>query len=288
MAATAKIFLQSGIKYIPQMDFSVTMSDNAGVEATQSFLARKKDLGVGGNLDLFKRGTRAEALDPNTPVLYRNLTVKEFPHEDEAPGIIRIRVTYTGYLYSKGGSSGEEATVPTYSLVGNLEESPLQEFDAWRDLSDASKERLTWLMDSSLGFVFSLTEGKYGKMDLESADGNEDSFRALDTGGGSKWAVPTGDELTFAKMIAEGRTTGKKPSWTYTVREESETGFTSAQLAKLGKIVANPPGNPINPGPDWTWMLVGPQQEQSGDNRFFKDLQFLLIPDNEENQMLYK
>lgn len=281
MAATAKIFLSPSIKYIPQGDFSMTMSDNGGVEATQSFLARKADLGVGSNLNNFRRGIRAEVLDPNTPVLYRNLTVKDFPHEDHAPGIIKINVTYTGYLYSKGGSSGEEQTVPTYSLSGNLEEAPINQFKAWKDLSPASRKRLGWLMINAGGIVFDIEGGKYGHLDEESGD-----FTAVDTGPGV-WVVPTGDELTFAKMIAEGRNTGKKPSWTYSVREESETGFTGAQLSSLGKIVTNPPGNPVDPGSGWTWMLVGPQQEQNGENRFYKDLQFLLIEDNDENKMLY-
>lgn len=281
MSATAKLFLSSSIKYIPQMDFSVNMSDNGGVEATQSFLARKADLGTSANLNLFIRGTRAEALDPNTPALYRNLTVKSFPHEDHSAGIIRINVTYTGYLYSKGPSSGSETSVPTYSLAGNLEEAPLNEFQAWQDLGDDQKTRLGWLSTNAGGIVFSTEQGKYGHLEEDTFD-----FIAVDTGPGV-WVVPSGDELIFAKMIAAGKNTGKMPSWTYTVREESETGFTGAQLSSLGKIVNNPPGNPANPGSGWTWMLVGPQQEQDGENRFYKDLAFLLIPDNDENQMLY-
>jgi len=54
----------------------------------------------------------------------------------------------------------------------------------------------------------------------------------------------TGDAIQFANIIAEGDQTWDKGGWTYSYHTESETGFTAAQLNSLGKIVANPPGNP--------------------------------------------
>jgi len=280
---SSKLFLSlsGGLKWVPQMDFSVTTTENAGVEATQSFLAKKSSLGT-ADLNPFIRGTKAEVLDPNVPPLYRNLTVKTFPHEDFAPGIIKISVTFTGYLYAAGESSGVETTIPTYSLGGTLEEGPLNESQPWKDLENTAKNRLSWLLGGIC--LFDIEAEAYGNVSEESGE-----FTAFPTGVGSPpvWVTPTGNELIFAKMISQGKTTYKQPSWTYTVREESERGFTSAQLAKLGKIVASPPGSPANPGSGWTWLLVGPSQEQSGEKRYFKDLNFLLIEDNDENQMLY-
>jgi hypothetical protein len=93
--------------------------------------------------------------------------------------------------------------------------------------------------------------------------------------------------LKFCKIIAQGNLTYKKGSWTYSYRTESKTGFTAAQLNSLGKIVANPPGSPAKPAAGWTWFLAGPNQDQSGPDRFIKTLDFLLIEDNEKNQFLY-
>jgi hypothetical protein len=63
--------------------------------------------------------------------------------------------------------------------------------------------------------------------------------------------------------------------------------LTAAQLNSLGKIVANPPGNPQTPSSGYVWQLASPNQSQSGENRFIKTLDFRLIVDNAKNQFLY-
>jgi hypothetical protein len=104
---------------------------------------------------------------------------------------------------------------------------------------------------------------------------------------GLKYVELSGDAITICKIIAEGETTYKKPAWTYSVREESSSGFTTSDLDDVGKIVKNPPGNPRKPSGNWTWLKAGPNQEQSGDSRFFKDYNYILIEDNEKNNFLY-
>jgi hypothetical protein len=276
----SKIFINSSTKFVPQMDMNIRYTDNGGIEATQSFLARKADIGVGNNLNDFRRGTTWETIFPEVPTLYRFLTLKTFDPKDIQPGIVAIECTFTGVQFTGSSSSGDEETIPTTSLRGNLEESPFSKLAKWDGLSAESKKRLGLFMTTGL-VTFDIVTGKYGKID--ELDGEFLPFS------GDPWngIAATGDELEFAKIIADGEMTYKKGSWTYSYRIEGKTGFTAAQLNSLGKIVANPPGTPAKPATGWTWFLAGPTQEQSGPDRFVKILDFLLIEDNEKNQFLY-
>lgn len=276
---SGKIYLNSSTKFIPQKDFAVQQTENGGIEATQTYLCRYNSLGT-ADLTPFRRGTRADALWPDVPSIYRGLRVKTaIPNHHEGSGMWEIKVVFTGTLFAfstSPGSSGTEQTVPTYSLSGNLEEAPLNEHPKWKELDDDSKFLLGKLITGNAHSQFDYTQA--GGIDPE--DG---AWKFVQNDSGT--ITISGDAITFAKMIEAGKTTYKKPSYTWTVREESAYGFTSAQLGKLGQIV-NPPGGPPTPS-GWKWMLTGPSQEQSGEGRFFKDTTFLLIEDNEENSFLY-
>lgn len=280
---SAKLFFPPGVNHIPQADFDTNPTENGGWEGSQSFLAKKSALVRGNPLEtLFVRGVSIAALDSNCPVAYAFLRLKLFVISDHQPGIVKIACTFTGYgQEGSNGSSGEEGIVPTYSLRKDIEEVPLNEHRKWADMSDASKQRLGWLMSLPDTVQFSLSSGEYGKSDPDSGE-----FAPFPTGPGV-WVVPTGDELGYARLIAQDRLTAKRPAWTWTVRTEGSSGFTAAQLNKAGKIVANPLGNPPTPSNDYCWLFVGPDQEQSGEKRFIKDLTYQLIPDTDENRFLY-
>jgi hypothetical protein len=274
-------YLDSTTKYVPQMDIIVQYTENGGIEATQTFIGRKSDLSDGGtNLTNFRRGTTWETLYPEVPSIYRYLKMKVFDPQDIQPGIIAIKATFTGYQYSGNGSSGEEDSVPTASLRGGVEETALSEIKKWTELGSNEQMTLGKILSGTWHYIEDpFTPGSY-VVAREGSDG---------------WIVQTGtnDQLTtenakkFAMMMARGKMTYKKGSWTYNYRTESKAGFTEAQLNLNGKIVANPPGSPVKPSSDWTWLLVGPSQDQSGPERFVKDLSFLLIENNEDNQFLY-
>ena len=277
---SAKIFLDSSLKYVPQMDINIRYTENGGIEATQSFEARKSDIGSGSNLNNFRRGTTWETVYPEVPSLYRFLTMKTFDPQDSKPGMVLIRATFTGTQFSSSSSSGEEESVPTTSLRGNLEQVPIQKSKAWADLSTASKARLGYMLTTGQVFFDPVT-AKYGKLNELTL-----SFEPFTNDPWNNTAI-TGNELLFATLISEGQTTMDYPSWNYNYRTESKTGFTAAQLAALGKIITSPLGNPTSPGSDWTWQLVGPNQDQSGPDRFFKELNYKLIPNTAPNRMLY-
>jgi hypothetical protein len=277
---SGKIYLNSSIKFIPQKDFAVQQTENGGIEATQTFLCRYNSLGT-SDLTPFNRGNRLDTLWPECPSIYRGLRVKTaVPNHHEASGIWEIKVVFTGTLFAwstSGGSSGAEQTVPTYSIRGDLEEASISEHEKFKNLDDDSKLVLGRLLDGSATPDPSYT--KAGGIDPE--DG---AWKYIQNGGDP--ITISGDAIKFAKMISHGKTTYKKPTYTYNIREESATGFSSAQFSKLGQIT-NPPGSPPTPS-GYSWMLTGPSQEQSGEGRYFKDTTFTLIEDNDDNNFLYK
>lgn len=275
---SVKLNFPPGLNYIPQMDFEVALTENAGWEGSQTFLAKKSSLVLGNTIvSTFTQGRSISTIDPNCPVAYSFLTLKLFVVSDHSPGIAKISCTFSGYSkQGTNGSSGEATILPSYSLRKDIEEVPLNEHKKWNNLSDESKKRLGILLAGGVWYF----------MD-DSTWGGTGQGGDLDDAAVSAWPAPTGDELKFARLIAQDKVTCKRPAWTYTVRTEGSNGFTGAQLNKAGKIVDNPQGNPPTPSSSYCWFFVGPDQEQSGDKRFVKDLTYQLIPDTDETRFLY-
>lgn len=267
-----KQFLSSSIKWVPQPGFSVVYTENGGIEAAQDVLIRNADIST---VTAFNRGVTWESIFPQVPAIYSRLTMKTFDPTDRGDGFSIIKCTFTGYQLAGNGSSGEEKDQATSTLTGQLTAEPLSSHPKWQDLTQTAKTVLGYLLNGQ--YVWDAADSK---IKIVQDDG---SLVANDTL--SDFIV--GDAIDFANIIAEGDQTWDRGGWTYSYHTESETGFSSAQLNSLGKIVANPPGDPQDPGSDWTWMLASPSQSQSGLDRFIKTLDFRLIQDNDKNKFLY-
>lgn len=267
-----KQFLSSSIKWVPQPGFSVVYTENGGIEAAQDVLVRNADFST---LTVFQRGVVWETIFPEVPSIYRFLTMKTFNPTDRGDGFSIVQCTFAGYQFTGNRSSGEEQDQATSTLTGQLTAEPLSSHPKWEPLSQTAKTVLGYLISGQ--YVW---DGNDNKIKIVQDDG---SLFANDT----LSAYIVGDALEFANIIAEGDQTWDRGGWTYSYHTESETGFTAAQLNSLGKIVANPPGDPKKPTTGWTWMLASPSQSQSGLDRFIKTLDFRLIQDNEKNQFLY-
>ena len=267
-----KQFLSSSIKWVPQPGFSVVYTENGGVEAAQDVLIRNADIST---TTAFNRGVTWESIFPDVPAIYRNLTMKTFDPTDRGDGFSIVKCTFTGYQFAGNGSSGDEQEQATSTLSGQLNPESLSDHPKWEPLSDVAKTVLGYLISGQ--YVWDNDESK---IKIVQEDG---SLLINETLSG----YITGDAIEFANIIAGGETTWDRGGWTYSYHTESETGFTAAQLNSLGKIVANPPGNPKKPNTGWTWMLAYPNQTQSGEDRFMKTLDFRLIRDNAKNQFLY-
>jgi hypothetical protein len=271
-----KQFLSSSIKWVPQAGFSVVYTENGGIDAAQDILVRNSDLQAGSVLTAFQRGVTWESIFPEVPPIYRNLTLKTYDPTDRGDGFSITKCTFTGYQYAgSGGSSGDETEQATSTLTGQLNPEAFSSHPKWEPLSQTAKTVLGYLISGQ--YVWDANDSK---IKIVQEDG---SLVINDTLSG----YITGDAIEFANIIAEGESTWDRGGWTYSYHTESETGFTAAQLNKLGKIVPNPPGNPQKPGTGWTWLLASPNQTQSGLDRFMKTLDFRLIRDNAKNQFLY-
>ena len=282
MASTQ--FLSPAIKYVPQSGFSASYTENGGVEASQDFIVRNSDLASRNDrIAGFVRGATWESLWPEVPDLYRNLTLKNSDPTDQGNGLCLLRVTFTGYSSAgTNGSSGEEESVATTSLLGQLEDVALAQHYKWEALSSDFKYVLGQLISGQAETKFDFTQvGTYVDGDSKTPA----AFNPIENASGA--ITLTGDAIVFAKIIASGETTFKKGGWTYSYHTESEAGFSPAQLNSLGKIVASPPGNPTTPTGKWKWLLTSPNQTQSGTERFMKTLDFQLIRDNAANNFLY-
>jgi len=267
-----KQFLNPATKLIPQAGFSVVYTENGGIEAQQDVLIRNADLST---TTAFARRATWESIFPEVPSIYRNLTIKKTDPTDRGDGFSLIKCTFTGYEYVSNGSSGEEVTVATSTLSGQLNPESFSSHPKWEPLDSTAKTVLGYLLSGQ--YVWDTNDNKI-KIVLD--DG---SLFINDT----LSAYIVGDAAMFADIIAEGETTWDRAGWTYSYHTEGSTPFTSAQLNSLNKIVANPPGDPKKPSTGWCYMLASANQTQSGEDRFMKTLDFRLIPDNDKNQFLY-
>lgn len=273
-----KQFLSSAIKLVPQSGFSVVYTENGGIEAQQDVLIRNADI---SSTTAFRRGTRWESIFPEVPTIYRNLTIKKTDPTDRGDGFSIIKCTFTGYTYAGADSSGEEQTVATSTLSGQLNPESLASHPKFAQLNATDKAFLGMQINGEITMNASLTlwgtyqEDAISRVFVPVIDDDGDSY------------PPTGDALEFAKIIAGGETTWDRAGWTYSYHTEGSKPFTSAQLNSLNKIVANPPGDPKKPSSGWCYMLASANQTQSGEDRFMKTLDFRLIPDNAKNQFLY-
>jgi hypothetical protein len=265
-----KQFISSTIKWVPQAGFSISYTENGGIEATQDVLIRNSDIST---TNAFNRGATWESIFPEVPAIYRNLTLKTPNPKDRGDGFSIIQCTFTGYQFSGNESSGDEKSVATSTLSGQLNTEPLSSHPKWEPLSQAAKIVLGYLLSGQ--YVWS-----DNKIKIVQDDGSMIENATLT-------ALITGDAAMFANIIAEGESTWDRGGWTYSYHTESKSGFTATQLNALGKIVANPPGDPVKPTSGYTWQLSAPNQSQSGKERFIKTLDFRLIRDNAKNQFLY-
>jgi hypothetical protein len=271
-------FLSSAIKLVPQAGFSITSTENGGIEAQQDVLIRTADLSTTNS---FQRGARWDSIFPEVPSIYRRFTLKKTEPTDRGDGFTLIKCTFTGYQLAGNDSSGDELTVATSTLSGQLNPDALSSHPKWEPLSATDKAFLGLQINGEITMNASLTLwGTYQEDDTSRV-----FVPVIDDDGDSY--PPTGDALEFAKIIAAGESTWDRAGWTYSYHTEGSKPFTAAQLNSLNKIVANPPGNPQKPSSGWTYMLASANQTQSGEERFIKTLDFRLIPDNAKNQFLY-
>jgi hypothetical protein len=181
-----KQFLSSTIRLVPQAGYTVIFTENGGVEAQQEVLIRNSDL---SSTTAFRRGNSWESIFPEVPSIFRNLKIKKTDPTDRGDGFSIIKCTFTGYSYAGNDSSGEEQTVATSTLSGQLNPDALSSHPKWEPLSATDKAFLGLQINGEITMNASLTLwGTYQEDDISRV-----FVPVIDDDGDSY--PPTGDAL---------------------------------------------------------------------------------------------
>jgi len=275
----AKLYGTTTNGIIPQSDFSSAQNENRGWSATQTFRVKKGELDSVSVATKFQIATPLVTLDPDCDDFFAYLLLSR---------IVAVRTVDGGWSDTTcefvgfgGATSPNDPSVepqPTYAKRGTLHPAPLDEHPKWKVLSNAEKFALGLLVKGDAVSSPDFTKvGAYGEDGLFSAWEND-----------SGEIVLTGDALTFASKIAQGRTTYDLGTYEYTHRWEDNEGISAATMNLLGKIAA-PSGSPPAPGAGRNWLMTGANEEQygSGEFRFTNELQYLLSDEGGHDSFLY-
>jgi hypothetical protein len=241
----------------PQPDFVATQSDTGGWTATQSFYLTRKTWDNHEYRLLFARGNSIVLIDPNTEAYHAFLRVATINPVYEEGNIVRVNVNFSGATFGQYSDDQLGAGSQTvYRLEGNISEAPLSEHPKWKALPDNEKSTLGRLIDGSAVYIYDAdTAGWYAAI-----PGTGQKPAALP--GGAQ--LVSADAMEFGKLIAQGQTSYRFPTVTWTESAQGTSPMTSSQLNKLGKI-SNPRGGPPEASGTRDWMLVSASQEQYGD-----------------------
>ena len=245
---SAKLFGFDSSTFIPAADFTASQGEKSQWEASQTFsIARDAWDFFTGDTKLLV-GTSATTLDSNLPNFWSFLKLQRVESSNVTGGFATVRVFYTGY-FSLNQSQSPTSEVPTtYTLSGTLEEVPLMEHPSVVALLSLEKSQLQQIVEGVLSW-----------------DGTDVLIRDDDgefTKPAKEQNITTTDGETFALLLADGETTYKRPSFTWTKTYDSTSALPGSTLNDLGKV-STPDGDPPTLTGARDWMLVSANQTQS-------------------------
>jgi hypothetical protein len=262
------IFGISATDIFPQPGFTATQSENGGWVGKHSFAVRRTAWNSAFVRSQFVNGTSITTLDPDLSSFFAFMVVSKVEVTGEEGDFIIVGTECAGGAATQFGDEGlGTGSQPTYQLNGSLQDAPLSQHPKWIALGDTEKTNLGLLIEGGLA----LLDNQYFIFDEAL---NEQTFED-----------PTGDELEFAKLIAQGETTYSRPVITWTESTQGNAQLTAAQLNKLGKI-STPRGSPPEPSGTRDWMLTNAYQEERGD-LYSTDLEWTLSESGGHNSFLY-
>lgn len=269
---------------VPQSDFQANQQENGGWKASQTFRIKKGDIDNAGIKAKFPGGATLVSIHPDCDLYFAFLRLSHISSVQDIPGGWQdIRAEFVGFSDSTSTFDPPEpnTTRATYSKRGALVDAPFLEHPKWKALSNAAKNRLGWLLDGTA--AINIETGNYMRFD-EDLKGVPILGVIIDA---LEWTPATGDELEFAKRIAQGRTTYQRATYQYFHRWQSNNGINESTMNDLSKISV-PTGSPPKPGTGRDWMLVGVDEEQSGSGEFMFDnlLTYLLSDEGGHDSFL--
>jgi hypothetical protein len=280
-------------KAYPQPDFEARRdTDNAQWTGSQTFRIRKGTLAQITSSGFFAQGRQATLLDPALDSIWSFLRIRSADVQNSVGGWQDVIVHYGGIPSTDGnGNPVDDASEHqvTFSMRGVTGDIPLQDHPKWKEL-DADER-------NALGKIAS---GEYGYGPNVFDDSPSPGFATYKAGsyepgeGLSFLITPdpisSDNAVQFARLIAEGVTTYKGAGFTWSKRWNSTEPITNAQLNRLGKTVAAPPGPPPQPAGDRDWLLTYANIEQQGEidanPTYVNELVFELSEEGKWNEFL--
>ena len=270
-----KSFGLDSSSFIAQPDFLAQQTEEGRWSASQSFLVKQTVMDQYTGQQMLIPGTPATTLDPDLPRFYNFLRFQNFDVRHMEAGWATITCNYTGFWSSSSSETGGNDPL-TYNLNGVTEDVSILEHPKVVALADAERDALGWIVEGLA--VWNTVTEKLGTV----PDGQFIPFPA------SGQKITTADGKAAAKRLQQGMTTYKRPVYTWTKTEESETGFTASEINDLGKI-STPDGDPPEANGSRDWQLWSVDQLQRGTSNpvYSKNLVWILSERGGHDSFLY-
>lgn len=234
----------------PQPDFVANQDQNGAWTARQSFIVTKTTWQSTEWRDKFARCTPIGVINPTLSEFYSFLKVASSSFTEDGGDIVTIDVDFAGTPWSQF----VEGT-PTYRMDGRLTERPLSEHPKWKKLGAVEQNTLQLLLNDQAVWYYDQLESKRGvwwpRNETQQAK-LPDSEQLLSQ-----------NAIAFADLIANGIKTYIFPTVTWTETSSGNSKMTTAELAKLGKIM-EPRGDEPYASGQRNWMMTSATQEQHG------------------------
>lgn len=234
--SASKLFNIPANTLVPGPNLRITRGPDGRYTADMDFRCRKFDVGNTAIQTKLAKGTRLTMLYSDLGTYWEFLRLDEYTATDEPGGITVISATFSGVNADPGSTTDETSIV--YTRNASLREEPIYNHPDFIALTYSIQEAIKAAAD--------------GKAELEGTE-----IRMIHNG--RLIADLDGDAAAqdwYARIVTRGNDTYLVPSSEWTKSATGIGALTDADLADLGKIVANPPGNPAKPA-DQEWLLTG-------------------------------
>ncbi len=235
---------------VAEPGFTATRDDNGGWSGTHRFTVKRELWATPSGRAQFAKNRSIILLDSSLPSFYSFLVINDFTATNEECDWVNVAVNLSGSASATyPGGDAPEPEAPTYHLDGSLEEAPFSEHEKWKDLTDEQKSFLGDLLN---GVIVWDIDSQTGQIPAEDGGMLKSDRRSPQI---------TDDAAEFANRIAQGRSTYKRPAFTWTEHASGNTKLSSAQINSLGRI-STPRGSPPEPNGGRDWMLTSATQSE--------------------------
>lgn len=252
MSSTPQIFGLNSGSFIPQADFRAQANEQGRWRASQSFKVLTDSFDYLSQQLKLAPGIPIGSLAPDTANFWRFLVSSGEPEVGaEVAGFTLVTINFIGFWSATYDGTTNTERPKTYAMSGNLEETTIMDHPKIVALTGEERGALAAIFNGDN--VWDVGESKAGFNDPETG-----AFTPF-----LEQLITTGDAVIFANKIAEGRSSYKRPTITWTKYEEDDNPLSTSSINNLGHI-DSPDGSPPTPNGGRDWMLISADSTQHG------------------------